>query len=221
MKERFISEQVKTLSDMQNNLNTLIEHKNVVSVASQVIATALAAGAEVGGDDSKSKLEINIQMQDLEGHQQNEGENRLTEQNNVEEAKQPLIQKQEATPMLQGIPHTGMIAISYLAGTINKDEIMRFKKMVYRATRGKALTYFNDMDSAGLQDYSGALDRRARTVYVIVFQDGLHIRDKLVRICDSFLGKNFDIPQGGNQQEIVERISELERRIQDARLLIK
>lgn len=47
---------------MQNNLNTLIEHKNVVSVASQVIATALAAGAEVGGDDSKSKLEINIQM---------------------------------------------------------------------------------------------------------------------------------------------------------------
>lgn len=62
-----------------------------------------------------------------------------------------------------------MIAISYLAGTINKDEIMRFKKMVYRATRGKALTYFNDMDSAGLQDYSGALDRRARTVYVIVF----------------------------------------------------
>jgi hypothetical protein len=47
------------------------------------------------------------------------------------------------------------------------------------------------------------------------------MRDKLVRICDSFLGKNFDIPQGGNQQEIVERISELERRIQDAKLLIK
>ena len=50
-KERFISEQVKTLSEMQSNVNTLIEHKNVVSVASQVIATALAAGAEVGGDE--------------------------------------------------------------------------------------------------------------------------------------------------------------------------
>ncbi len=43
-----------------------------------------------------------------------------------------------------------MIAISYLAGTINKEEIMRFKKMVYRATRGKALTYFNDLDASGL-----------------------------------------------------------------------
>lgn len=43
-----------------------------------------------------------------------------------------------------------MIAISYLAGTISKDEMLRFKKMVFRATRGKALTYFRDLDSAGL-----------------------------------------------------------------------
>lgn len=123
--------------------------------------------------------------------------------------------------MLQGLPQPGMVAISYLAGVINSDEIMRFKKMVYRATRGKALTYFNDMDAEGLQDYSGALDRRARTVYVIVFQDGLHIREKLVRICDSFLGKNFDVPQSGNQQEIMDRITELQYRITDAKNLVK
>jgi len=45
-----------------------------------------------------------------------------------------------------------------LAGTINSDEQLRFKKMVYRATRGKALTYFRDLDSDGLQDYAGAYD---------------------------------------------------------------
>jgi hypothetical protein len=38
---------------MQANMNTLIEHKNVVSIASQVIATALSVGAEVGGDEEK------------------------------------------------------------------------------------------------------------------------------------------------------------------------
>jgi hypothetical protein len=32
-KERFISEQVRTLSEMQNNMNTLIEHKNVLAIA--------------------------------------------------------------------------------------------------------------------------------------------------------------------------------------------
>ena len=65
---------------------------------------------------------------------------------------------------------------------------MRFKKMVYRATRGKALTYFNDLNTKGLKDYAGALDHRLRSVYVIVFQDGQHIRDKLNKICDSFMG---------------------------------
>ena len=33
-KERFITEQVRTLSDMQTNLNTLIEHKSVLAIAS-------------------------------------------------------------------------------------------------------------------------------------------------------------------------------------------
>lgn len=62
-----------------------------------------------------------------------------------------------------------MVAISYLAGTIAKDEMFRFKKMVFRATRGKALTYFRDLDNSGLTDYTGALDHKLRTVYVIVF----------------------------------------------------
>jgi hypothetical protein len=56
---------------------------------------------------------------------------------------------------------------------------MRFKKMIFRSTRGKALTYFRDFDSAGLPDYSGRLDDVARTVYVVIFQDGAHVRDRL------------------------------------------
>lgn len=46
---------------------------------------------------------------------------------------------------------------------------MRFKKMVYRATRGKAMTYFRDLDYSAFKDYSGMSDNRPRTVYVIVF----------------------------------------------------
>jgi hypothetical protein len=46
---------------------------------------------------------------------------------------------------------------------------MVFKKMVFRATRGKALTYFRDFSAAGLPDYAGKLDDLIRTVYVIIF----------------------------------------------------
>ena len=62
-----------------------------------------------------------------------------------------------------------MVAISYLAGTIQRDETMRFKKMVYRATRGKAITYFKDLDYGAFKDYAGISDNIPRTVYVIVF----------------------------------------------------
>ncbi len=46
------------------------------------------------------------------------------------------------------------------------------------------------------------------------------MREKLVRICDSFLGKNFDIPAGCEQNEIKGLISHLEDRIDDSSKLI-
>lgn len=51
MKERFISEQIRTLSEMQSNMNTLIEHKNVVSAASKIILSAYAVGSDVRVDE--------------------------------------------------------------------------------------------------------------------------------------------------------------------------
>ena len=32
-KEKFLAEQVRTLQEMNSNMNTLIEHKNVISIA--------------------------------------------------------------------------------------------------------------------------------------------------------------------------------------------
>lgn len=52
-KENFLAKQVRTLQDMNTDMNTLIEHKNVISIAAQVIAGALEAGAEMKGDEEK------------------------------------------------------------------------------------------------------------------------------------------------------------------------
>jgi hypothetical protein len=38
----------------------------------------------------------------------------------------------------------GEISIAYVAGTIEVDEQARLKKLLFRATRGKALTSFTD-----------------------------------------------------------------------------
>lgn len=41
--------------------------------------------------------------------------------------------------------------------------------MIFRATRGKALTYFKDFEDSGLPDYAGRSDDIIRTVYVVIF----------------------------------------------------
>jgi len=44
-KEQFISEQVRTLSEMQSNKNTLVEHRSVLQVSKMVITGAFNEGA--------------------------------------------------------------------------------------------------------------------------------------------------------------------------------
>lgn len=77
--------------------------------------------------------------------------------------------------------------------------------MIFRATRGKAFTYFQDIqpDEIGLTDYTGAQNTQLRTVYVVVFQEGQHIRGKIQKICDSFLGRSVEIPSVVRKAELL------------------
>lgn len=69
---------------------------------------------------------------------------------------EPAVKAEARIPLLQQMQQTGLVSINYLAGTVDKLEQLRLKKMIYRATRGKALTYFEDLVNADLRDYTGA-----------------------------------------------------------------
>lgn len=75
------------------------------------------------------------------------------------------------------------ISIRYMAGTINKDEVLRFKRLLFRASRGKVLSYFEDVE-VPLKDFHG--NPLEKAVYVVVFEEGMHLKDKVAKICDSF-----------------------------------
>lgn len=60
------------------------------------------------------------------------------------------------------------VSISYLAGTIDKEEILSFRRLLFRVTRGKALTYFEDL-SIDLTDYSG--EPLNKCIYVVVYHE--------------------------------------------------
>ncbi len=105
------------------------------------------------------------------------------------------------------------IAVGHIAGTIAKEEEYRFKKLIFRATRGNALTYFDDFDQP-IKDYYG--NGTQKSVYVVIFQEGSSVREKIIKICDSFLGERFDIPTGGIQ----DKISEINHKINDTQNVI-
>lgn len=97
--------------------------------------------------------------------------------------------------------HGDDVRVAYMAGTIFKAEQLRFKKMIFRATRGNALCDFEDLKME-LKDYSGKNQDKA--VYIIVFQEGTQTRKTITKICDSFMGERFEIPHGNVNDKIMD-----------------
>jgi hypothetical protein len=82
--------------------------------------------------------------------------------------------------------------VSFVSGTIKREEGERLKKMIFRATRGKALTNTIDFVQGGVD----------KAVYMVVFQDIANTAERVQKICDSFMGQRFDIPELGRVQEV-------------------
>ena len=63
--------------------------------------------------------------------------------------------------------------------------------MVFRVSRGNALTHFKDLEHT-FTDQNGS--EQHKSVYIIIFQEGEIMRDRLTKLCDGFDGKRFDLP---------------------------
>jgi len=88
------------------------------------------------------------------------------------------------------IDNQNIINIERVAGVVESEEIVRFRKLIFRATKGKSFMYteqFSDTDDRGKIS--------VRSVYIITFYDGTHTRDKIQRICDSFTGQRYNLPE--------------------------
>lgn len=107
----------------------------------------------------------------------------------------------------------GEISIGHIAGTILKEEQERFNRLVFRATRGNAIVCFREFTKP-IIDYFGK--PAMKSVYVIVFQESEYLRDRIIKICDSFLGDRYEIPSGG----FTDKLQDLEAKIRDAKKIL-
>lgn len=91
-------------------------------------------------------------------------------QHRVDEERNP----DQAEPLM----NDGGVQITFVAGTINDGEQDRMKRLLFRVTRGKALTHFKEFEQEG----------QKKAAYMVVYQDGQLIRERVQKICDSFMG---------------------------------
>ena len=70
------------------------------------------------------------------------------------------------------------INIQNIAGVIDQFEIERMKRLIFRSTKGKSFLFTEQFANFG-DDPTQTLQKRARSVYIIVFWDGNHIREKI------------------------------------------
>jgi len=82
--------------------------------------------------------------------------------------------------------------IANITGVIDQEEIGRLRKIIFRATKGMSLVYVKEFINyeGGDDDYY-----KNKSVFIISFKNGEFIKEKIIRIVDSFEGLRFELPE--------------------------
>nr|DAD26067.1 TPA_asm: hypothetical protein HUJ06_027535 [Nelumbo nucifera] len=102
--------------------------------------------------------------------------------------------------------------LRFISGIICTSKILRFERMLFRATRGNML--FNQAPSEKYAIDPMSTEMVERTVFVVFFS-GQQAKTKIMRICEAFGANCYPVPEDITKQrqitqEVLSRLSELE-----------
>lgn len=79
-------------------------------------------------------------------------------------------------PVLNGMKYV------YLVGLIKMEDIFKFKRLIFRSTRGNAIVYIKNIDIP-FQSFEGINTKKS--VYIIVYKESEHLKLRIKKICES------------------------------------
>lgn len=135
----------------------------------------------------------------------------------VRQARDEEEKDEKMVPLINQDAHENIrtIATTNVAGVIDKTETERLRRLIFRATRGKAICITEDVNPEILKQ-EGITS--PKTMYLIIFQSGDFMNQKIKTICDSFLGNTFDLPQVENYST---QINDASAKIRDAKEVLE
>lgn len=94
-----------------------------------------------------------------------------------------------------------------MTGVLSTVDLNRFQRIIFRVTKGNALTLFADLDIPAPSD--------GKTMFMLIFSGGQHqqMRHRLLKVCDSFGVVRFDVPRQVGEQHA--KLREVEMQLQE------
>lgn len=119
-----------------------------------------------------------------------------------EKAKTDLESNPEQAPFIEG---EKSIRIERIAGVVETSEVERLRRLIFRSTKGKS---FMHVEQYLHPEQVGVKSVVPKSVYIITFQDGSTIKEKITRICDSFTGQRYELPETADLTTHIERMKQ-------------
>ena len=93
--------------------------------------------------------------------------------------------------------------ILYIGGVIPTDQMPQFRRMVIRATRCQVYVHSFELKLEPADQLIGDTYDDKKSVYVLAFQEGSVLEDKIRRIVGSFTGSNFDVKMENLEDDLM------------------
>jgi len=96
-----------------------------------------------------------------------------------------------------------MSSITYIAGIVPASEMMRFKKLVFRSTKGQSITHFNQLEN------SSELGSEKMAVYVIILTNTSISKNRILKISEQVSSMAFEIDGREDSFSLSKQVQEL------------
>ena len=186
---RKLKELVDSYDAINEQLNHLIEKKSVYDKSSQLILSQLNIYKPPRKSNVINPLETSVAQ--LLKKEENKATNLLMDDYEVSE-------------------------LNFISGIIRAEDDMRMKRMIFRASRGRALPTFFDLT---MED-SKTQTKIEKKIFNIFIQGGTEniLANKIIQICDLFGASRFTIPK---REDLAAAMNNVQQEIYDKRNYLK
>lgn len=125
----------------------------------------------------------------------------------------PPVQSSSRSDIMQQ-PSSSLL--SFFTGTINRDKISSFERVLFRATHGNCLVRFADVHEKLIDPETKIATEKS---VFMVFFSGTAVKMKVAKICDAFDANRYSIPEDHNGQ--MAAFSRCRTRLSDLQTIIE